>query len=197
MNWFDFVILAIVLAGAVTGMRIGLLAAALVAVGGIVGWQLAGRLSDDVGGLLGPAALDTWVTSVAYVAIVVLSMMATRLVWKFARPTLAAATLGLSSMVNRLGGLALGIVIGVAASSVLIVVAARLTYDFEAPSDGIAGDVARRVPIEGSKDWLEGMLTDSSYVSAFIGAADAIPGDALGFVPSDFKIALDILERRQ
>ena len=75
MNWFDYLLLAIIAAGAVAGMRLGVIGAAFMAVGGLVGWQLAGRLSDDVGGLLSSVSGDTWVTSLSYVVIVGLSVV--------------------------------------------------------------------------------------------------------------------------
>ena len=189
MNWFDYLLLAIIAAGAVAGMRLGVIGAAFMAVGGLVGWQLAGRLSDDVGGLLSSVSGDTWVTSLSYVVIVGLSAVVAAYAWRLARPFLMAATMGMSGMVNKLGGLALGIVIGVTVSFALIVVSTRLTYDFELPDGGIASNVTERVP-------LEGVLVDSTIVSTFVDVADAVPGSTLGFIPSDFEAALNILEER-
>ena len=196
MNWFDYLLLAIIAAGAVAGMRLGVIGAAFMAVGGLVGWQLAGRLSDDVGGLLSSVSGDTWVTSLSYVVIVGLSVVVAAYAWRLARPFLMAATMGMSSMVNKLGGLALGIIIGATVSFALIVVSARLTYDFELPDGGIAGSVTERVPVQGSREWLEGVLVDSTIVSTFVDVADAVPGSTLGFIPSDFEAALNILEER-
>ena len=196
MNWFDYLLLAIIAAGAVAGMRLGVIGAAFMAVGGLVGWQLAGRLSDDVGGLLSSVSGDTWVTSLSYLVIVGLSVVVAAYAWRLARPFLMAATMGMSGMVNKLGGLALGIVIGATVSFALIVVSARLTYDFELPDGGIAGSVTERVPVQGSREWLEGVLVDSTIVSTFVDVADAVPGSTLGFIPSDFEAALNILEER-
>ena len=196
MNWFDYLLLAIIAAGAVAGMRLGVIGAAFMAVGGLVGWQLAGRLSDDVGGLLSSVSGDTWVTSLSYVVIVGLSVVVAAYAWRLARPFLMAATMGMSGMVNKLGGLALGIVIGATVSFALIVVSARLTYDFELPDGGIAGSVTERVPVQSSREWLEGVLVDSTIVSTFVDVADAVPGSTLGFIPSDFEAALNILEER-
>ena len=193
MNWFDYLLLAIIAAGAVAGMRLGVIGAAFMAVGGLVGWQLAGRLSDDVGGLLSSVAGDTWVTSLSYVVIVGLSVVIAAYVWRrLAGPLLMAATMGMSGMVNKVGGLALGIVIGATVSFALIVVSARLTYDFQLPDGGVAGSVTE----QSSREWLEGVLVDSTIVSTFVDVADAVPGSTLGFIPSDFEAALNILEER-
>ena len=53
MNWFDIVLIAILAVAAFMGMRTGLIGAAITAIGGIIGWLIAGRLSDKVGGLFG------------------------------------------------------------------------------------------------------------------------------------------------
>ena len=193
MNWFDYLLLAIIAAGAVAGMRLGVIGAAFMAVGGLVGWQLAGRLSDDVGGLLSSVSGDTWVTSLSYVVIVGLSVVLAAYVWRrLAGPLLMAATMGMSGMVNKVGGLALGIVIGATVSFALIVVSARLTYDFQLPDGGGPGSVTE----QSSREWLEGVLVDSTIVSTFVDVADAVPGSTLGFIPSDFEAALNILEER-
>ena len=42
---------------------------------------------------------------------------------------------------------------------------------------------------------MEEALTESAIVELFINVTDGIPGDALGFVPSDFRVSLDILEK--
>ena len=52
MNWLDIVLLIALVGGAVQGMRIGLLGAAVTVIGGLVGWMLAGRFADKIGGVL-------------------------------------------------------------------------------------------------------------------------------------------------
>ena len=48
--------------------------------------------------------------------------------------------------------------------------------------------------VEETKESLETALTESQLVSVFINVSAALPGDAIGFVPADFKVALDILK---
>lgn len=209
MNWLDFVLLAILVVGAFMGMRMGLIGAAFIAIGAFVGWLLGGQFSDDIGGLFDSSlSNDTLVTVVSYVIIIVASVAVANFVVKFVRPLLTVFTLGMSSMVDKLGGLALGLIVGIAISSVLIIVLARLTYDFDTTSitgavtGAVPGQVADQVAvlddqiarIEDAKEQLETSLTDSALVSLFVDVADAIPASTLGFVPSDFKAALDILE---
>ena len=212
MNWLDFMIIAIVIVGAVMGMRIGLLGAAFNTAGMFIGWGFASYLSDDMGqivkGIAGDSlSSDTWVTVISYALFVVAGLVVGGLVWKIVRPLVTVFTLGLSGMVDKLGGLALGLIIGLAIAGTLITIGARFTYDFEQielPEGGIAGSMAGFVPdvagkiakIEDTRTTVEEALAESTLAEVFINITDALPLNAFGFVPSDFKGALDLLERK-
>jgi uncharacterized membrane protein required for colicin V production len=205
VNWFDFVLLGIVVVGAFMGMRIGIIGAAFTAAGVLVGWLLAGQYSDDIGALAGDSVSnDTIVTVLSYVVIIIAAVVVSRIAAKIVKPLLTVFTLGLSSLVDRLGGVALGLLLGVAVSGALILAAARITYDFELSTitdvavlqqvtDRVVQVEGQLAKVEGAKEGLETALSESQIVGAFINVADAIPADTLGFVPADFKVALKIL----
>ena len=88
-----------------------------------------------------------------------------------------------------------------ALSGAIIIGSARLTYNFDVEhqlsmlDQNIAGQVlSRRSEVEDVKVTLENALTESKFVPIFIDLTDALPADAMGLIPSDFKVALDILE---
>ena len=204
MNWLDFFLLAVLVISALMGMRIGLFGAAFAVGGVIIGWLLAGQYSDDVGALFGDnLSSDTWVTVISYALIIGGSILVANIVLKFVRPMLTILTLGLSSMVDKLGGLAIGVVIGVALVGALVLGMSRLTYNFD--TDELSAALEERVPgqvglptnalsqVEDVRKEMEDALTDSKIVSAFLDVTDALPGNALGLVPDDFSLALDIL----
>ena len=196
MNWLDFLLLAILVVGAILGMRLGLLGAAINAVALLIGWLVAGQLSEQVGGLFASSLTsDTIVTVMAYVIIMALSLVLARIVWKVVRPIINLATLGIVGVTDRVGGIVVGAILGIIISSAIIIVLARFTYNFELPDTGITGGIAVQVPkVQDTKEAVEGALTDSATVPAFINFTNALPGNALGFIPSDFKISLEILE---
>lgn len=197
MNWLDIVLIAIVVVVAYMGMKTGLIGAVFTAVGGYVGWLIAGQASDNLGGLFDKSlSNDTLVTVISYAIIVILGLIVGGIIYRIASPFITVATLGLSSMVDKLGGLALGIVLGLAIAGAVIMAAARLAYNFDIPDGGISGGVAERIPnVEETRERVEEALTESAIVELFINVTDGIPGDALGFVPSDFRVSLDILEK--
>ncbi len=199
MNWLDIVVLVLLALGAIGGLRTGLFGAAFAAAGALIGWFVAGQLSDDIGGLFsGSISNDTLVTVISYALIIVLSLVIARLAWKLVRPVLTALTLGLAALVDKLGGLVLGLVLGGAIAGALIIAMARFTYNFTLPEEGIAGTVVERMPlvrVEETREGIRDTLAGSRLVPVFIKVVDALPGDALGFVPSDFRVALDLLKQ--
>ena len=113
MNFLDIVLLIVLIGAAFQGLKVGLIGAAVNAVALIVGWMLAGQLSDEVGGIFsGSIANDTIVTVISYVVIMALSLFVGRMAWKAIRPIIGLATLGMVSTVDRVGGVALGLVTG-------------------------------------------------------------------------------------
>ncbi len=212
MNWLDIALIVILVLGLLWGMKTGLIGAIFTAVGILVGWVLAGQVADDIGGLFESSLnSDTLVTVVSYAIIIIASVVIIGFIGKIAKPILTTATLGMSGMVDKLGGLALGLVIGLAIAGVFITGMARFAYNFtiqtpgvEAVAPGITGtaiggqaaalgDVSLPI-VDDKKQAVEDSLTESTIVPIFMDIQGALPADALGFIPADFALALDILQ---
>ena len=205
MNWFDFVLLAILIVGLLYGMQSGLIKAAFIAVGGYAGWLLAGQFGGRVGSLFDSSlGNETLVSVISYAIIIVVALIIASIVAKIVKPLLTVFTLGMSSMVDKLGGLVLGLLIGVSIAGALVIGAARLTYDFDTSvltdkvPDQVAGNVGQieeqLAKVESVKENLETALGESQLVPTFVNVVDSLPGDALGFIPADFMEALKILK---
>jgi uncharacterized membrane protein required for colicin V production len=198
LNVLDIVLLVVLAGAAFQGLKIGLIGAAVNTASLIIGWMLAGQLSDEVGALFASSiGNDTIVTVISYVVIMALSLVVGKTAWKIIKPIVGLATFGLVGTVDRVGGVALGLVTGFVVIGAIVIVLARFTYDFELPDEGIAGTVADRIPrVQSTRDSVEGLLIGSAVVPTFVNVADALPASALGFVPSDFRGAFDILKSR-
>lgn len=194
MNWLDVVLIALVVVGALVGMKRGLLGTAFTATGMLIGWQIAGQLSDDLGGMIGESlASDKWITITAYVVIMALATALAGLSWRIVRPILTIITLGVSTAVDRLGGLAMGFILGIVIAGSLIIILARVTYDFELP-DVSRLPKAEQIPhVQETQQYIEEALVSSTIAPVFIDITDRLPASALGFVPSDFKVSFEIL----
>ncbi len=198
MNWVDILLLVILAAAIVWGLKTGILATVFAAVGVVVGWWLAGRYADDVGGLAGSAAAaDSIITSIAYWAIIAITVAIVVKIGSLIRPMLVIGTLGTAGMADRIGGLILGGIIGLVIACAVIVVLTRLAFDFtvEVPASELVGRGPGIVSIENQRQTLVDSLTGARSVSYFMAVRDFLPDGMLGLVPDDFDMGLDLLDQ--
>ena len=197
MNWLDYTLVAIILSSVLLGFSIGLLEAIFLSLGALIGWILASLIADDIGSMLSYAPmLDTWITSISFVVIIAITVVIARYVSKLVRPVLSVVTVGLSVIADKIGGVLLGLITGLAIACAIIIVMARFTYDFETGRGNLSEEMKDRIPqVEQVREGLENNLIESSLAPNFIEFLDLLPGDALGFVPSDLKASLSNLKK--
>ena len=209
MGWFDIVILVVIFAFAIVGLRYGLIRALFNVIGVIIGSFIAGQFSDDVGEILsGSVSNDTLVTVITYGMIIIIAIILSNLIAKMTKPILTVATLGLSSLIDRIGGFVVGFAIGILISLVVVVGLARLTYDFDPEKilkvNTIVGSQSNNLIPHSSglshvgegKAFLEESLTGSVFVPVFINVFKAMPSDTFGHVTGDFRLAIDVLDSK-
>ena len=193
MNWLDIVIIVTWALGLFVGWRIGLFGAIFTAGGLVVGVLIAGRLADDVSELITDSvSSDSLATVIAYGIIIFVVFIGAQILRAVVKGIMKMVLLG---WVDGLGGIALGLVMGVVLSGAFITALAR--YSSDLPKELLdKAPIAIYVAIDrsGIQDKLHAALVDSSLVPVFLDIRGAIPGSALGFVPDDFKVALDVLE---
>ncbi len=107
MSWvFDIIILVIIAIPTFIGLKVGIVKALLIVVGGIVGIILAGRYSDQLGAVFSDEA---WAKVVAFAVILLAVLLVASIIAKLVKWALSAVLLG---WVNRLGGAVLGFIFG-------------------------------------------------------------------------------------
>ena len=178
MNWLDLSLIIILIVSLIQGMRLGMFGALINASSLFVGWVLAGTLSQIL-------------------SVIVAAWIVGRSLWKLLRPILGVATLGLMNALDRLGGVALGLLMGLIICSACITGLSRLAYNLVLP-DTIVTDLVIEdgALIHETKQVIEDSLTESTLVPVFLNAIAIAPDNLLGFVPSDFKVSLGILENK-
>ena len=196
MNWLDLAFLAIIAGAGYFGLKNGMLGMIVGAVALYLGWTFGGQFALLLAGVIDDdPARQSWIGFVVYSIIVAAALGGAVIVWRMVRPLLKFLTVGLSSVVDRGGGLAAGLLLGIFLCAGVIVGLSRLTYVYEdASSQGIAGQFSSKVPesIE-SRENLEEILTESSVTRVVVRVIDAIPADAFGLVPGRFATGLDML----
>ncbi len=182
MNWLDFILIVILALGLVVGLRIGILGAIYCTVVVFLAWLVAAQLGSLVGTLFERVLEDDQiVTVVSYTVIMSIVIYVGGLVWPSIRTALGVGTMGASNVVDRVGGLIVGLALGIAVSGALLVGIMRLTYTFDSTDESV-------------RDGLEMALVDSTFVPIFVKGAYALPGDSLGFIPGDFQKSLEVLK---
>jgi uncharacterized membrane protein required for colicin V production len=197
MNWLDFVIIALIVIGTVIGMRIGLLGAAITAAGALIGWLLAAQFSGNIAQWFGQDfSNSSWANFIFYAIIIVSALLVAGIIKEIVLPVLAVGTLGLSNLLDGLGGLLMGLVFGIVVSSALIIVMAGFVYNTHLLEERIPGRVAGGF-IENKKTWKEAeeALIESAAVPVFIEIRRALPQDTLALIPSDLEKSLDMLDQ--
>lgn len=107
MSWvFDIIILIIIAIPTFIGLKVGIVKALLIVIGGIIGIVLAGRYSDQLGAVFSDAS---WGKVVAFIVILLAVLIIASIIARFIKWALSAVLLG---WVNRLGGAVLGFILG-------------------------------------------------------------------------------------
>ena len=181
MNWLDFTLIVILTIGLVVGLRIGILGALYCTVVVFLGWLAAAQLGSLVGMVFELFLEDDQIaTVVSFTVIMGIVVYLGAMIWPSIRKGLGVGTMGASNAVDRIGGLIVGLVLGVAVSGALLVGIMRLTYSFDSTDESV-------------REGLETALIDSTLVPLFVEGAYALPGDSLGLIPGDFQTSLEAL----
>lgn len=202
MSWLDVVFLAALALSGVAGARVGLFWTALAFLGLLVSWYFAGNISGAFSFAL-PHYTESTTTQavlhvVIFVALFAIVLYALGRALAVLKVFLSTATLGMSTVLDRAGGFLVGLVIGLAIISSLVLVAARLTYqvDFREIDLDVPTSVEERVQQgETVLDGLQNMLSESAIARGVIRAGASLPGNALGLAPMELGDSLHLLDQ--
>ncbi|SVC30598.1 uncharacterized protein METZ01_LOCUS283452 [marine metagenome] len=224
MNWLDFVILGILIASMLWGLKTGIFVAGIYGIAILVGWRISGEVSQFVGEFIGDAlglnsssakaiselsginlSVDTITTVTVFVVVLILTLIITNIALKFVGPFLAVldvATLGM----GRIAGIILGLIIGVIISSITVSGLTRLAYDFHEipalPGSSFipAGEVVSiegiDAKIENTRTSIETALLGSRMAPIFVKTLQITPDNAFGIIPTDYMTAIKILDSK-
>ena len=201
VNWLDWVFLALLVVGAFAGWRAGLFWAAVyfvsVFIAGFFAARLGGATSLGVDAYTDSPFLLSLLDSILYLLILTLLLYVASRLLRALKPVLSTATFGLSSVVDRVGGLVVGLIVALLVIAAVVLVMARLTYqlDLRAVEVDVPGPVSERLQT-GEKVVvdLQDILTSSQVVGVAVPVAVALPGDVLGLAPTTFGTSLLLLD---
>ncbi len=190
MNIFDWFILIVLSISTFYGLRYGLIKAIFSMLGVTVGWILAGQLSGLIGEYLsGTITNESIATVISYGIIMILAIWISNYAYKILMPILTATTLGMSSLINKIGGAILGLAIGIAISGVCLTGIARVAYALDLdPVDNPSESVL--LDFNNSLAGLESNLTNSQFAPTILKIFENLPGT----LPNEFEGAIDLFK---
>ncbi|MFL2746186.1 MAG: CvpA family protein [Dehalococcoidia bacterium] len=193
MNSIDYVLLVIILLSAYSGMKIGILKTAF-SIGGIfLGWLLAGQFSPHLGEIISQSIRnDTIITVISYALIIIATLMVFNYSYKIVKPILSIATLGFSNLIDKIGGIILGLLIGTLIASIIIVGITRFTYDFEIPKNSMTDIVTKEIQFLKVNKSIENNIADSVLSTNILKIVQKIPASTFGLIPNDFKTSIQL-----
>ncbi len=187
MNWLDIIISGAALIGLFIGWRMGLLGAMFNVVGIVVGMWVAGNFSGDISSwFTSQGTGDALATVLSYIAIIVGVFVGAQVARSLAKSMLKMVFLG---WVDSLGSIAVGLLFGLALSGAVILAIARFSSDL--PDQGALGGPVEMTGFRGN---IQSAMAESQFVPIFIDVTNSIPANAMGFVPGDFRDALEQVE---
>ena len=198
MNWLDIVFILVSIAAIFYGFKTGLFSAVFIFAGIVIGWQIAGHYSDNIRSALSSSiSSDRTVSVISYVVIMMFAVVIAKLASNLIKPLISLASFGISSLIDKLGGLVVGVVLAGFICGAIIMGMTRVAYSFEIPD--FAGDSALEILKLDSFDAnesLNSLLRGSSFVRTFVKVVENIPADAIGFVPDDYDISVKMLSEK-
>ena len=194
MNGYDWIIIVILVGGALLGTWKGAITMALIFVGLFVSMLLSAQFAGPLVRIFTSSVdSEAVATAIGYVVIFVLVSVALGFVGGFIRTALKVTMLGWT---DKLGGIAVGVIVGFMLSMSVTMVTARYAYVVEISEGGGIVDRVQEFLIQGGRDRTDELLTESELVPMLINIRNVLPAKVLGLVPSDFNTAMDTLEDR-
>ncbi len=193
MNPLDWLLLFILAVTAVMGYQRGLVDSAItlaaIYVSLVIGALFAGYVIVLLPISVESAALST---VIGYVVIFAVVILASRVVTAAANKLVSPPSI---EWINKLGGLAMGVIVWAFLASALITVGARFAYVVDSSdSDYSSFNRAQRSLVKSEiRRQVDDQLTGSAIVPELI---KVMPRSMLGIAPSAFAVSNGVLEQR-
>ncbi len=208
MTWFDICILLILSIGIAFGYKIGLIRTTLITIGAIFGFVTGPNISEYIVGNY--TALPS---SIPYLSIIVnglciiVGISIGNNITKLTKSILTVITLGLSNLVDKIGGIILGLLLAIIISTSIVVGLTRITYSFnpnfnefqeieilpnQIKDNMLLIEEIKQIAEIQSK--LEETLLESSFVPYTINGFEFLLKIVPGVFPQEFRGAINILD---
>ena len=199
MNVLDWILIVLFAVGAFWGYKSGLISGVLTVIALFVASLVSGQFSERIVALIGiPVESEALSTAIVYVAIFVIVILLAKMLAKAVKAGLKIVLLG---WVDKVGGIALGLVAGVIVIGAVVGPLARYAYvvpdEDQVYSEDVLKQMARQFAASAAREAVDGFLKGSQVTGVVVDIYRILPASGLGMLPGDFDKAFEMLDERR
>tara|TARA_B100000029_G_scaffold178230_1_gene175620 strand:- start:1223 stop:1828 length:606 start_codon:yes stop_codon:yes gene_type:complete len=195
MNLLDIIFGLIFLILIFYGFKNGLIKIALFFTSCLIGWILSSIFTPSIIGVLPKLSLDINIISgIIYFVLIIICILITSSLTKPLKSILSLATFGFSSLIDRIGGIIIGVIFAFAIITISIISLSRITYHFEVSNSNVITNYASETPfIKNKINNIENQFINSKISLNSIKLINSLNLHKTPFVPVSFSNSFEIL----
>lgn len=195
MNLLDIIFGLIFLILIFYGFKNGLIKIALFFTACLIGWILSSIFTPSIIGVLPKLSLDINIISgIIYFVLIIICILITSSLTKPLKSILSLATFGFSSLIDRIGGIIIGVIFAFAIITISIISLSRITYHFEVSNSNVITNYASETPfIKNKINNIENQFINSKISLNSIKLINSLNLHKTPFVPESFSNSFEIL----
>ena len=195
MNILDIILSIVLIFFSFVGFKKGLIKITLFFLACISGWILAGIFEPSLSKFFPEISLNQNIISgIIYFVLISITIIISNLLAKPIKSLLSIFTFGLSSLIDRLGGLVIGCILSFFIISMILLSLSRITYHFEITEKNKITEFASTTPLVKDKIKSVEEQIENSDISKFsIHTIKSLNLHNLPFIPHDFSNSFEIL----
>tara|TARA_Y100001960_G_scaffold324032_1_gene403524 strand:+ start:333 stop:938 length:606 start_codon:yes stop_codon:yes gene_type:complete len=195
MNLLDIIFGLIFLILIFYGFKNGLIKIALFFTACLIGWILSSIFTPSIIGVLPKLSLDINIISgIIYFVLIIICILITSSLTKPLKSILSLATFGFSSLIDRIGGIIIGVIFAFAIITISIISLSRITYHFEVSNSNVITNYASETPfIKNKINNIENQFINSKISLNSIKLINSLNLHKTPFVPVSFSNSFEIL----
>ncbi|MBL52246.1 MAG: hypothetical protein CMG57_09865 [Candidatus Marinimicrobia bacterium] len=195
MNILDIILSIVLIFFSFIGFKKGLIKITLFFLACISGWILAGIFEPSLSKFFPEMSLNQNIISgIIYLVLISITIVISNLLANPVKSLLSIFTFGLSSVIDRLGGLAIGCILSFFIISMILLSLSRITYHFEITEQNKITEFASTTPLVKDKiKSVEEQIKNSNISKFSIHTIKSLNLHNLPIVPSDFSNSFETL----
>ena len=195
MNLLDIIFGLLLLILIFYGFKNGLIKIALFFIACLIGWILSGIFTPTITKVLPDFSLDKNIISgIIYFILILVCILITSSLTKPLKSILSLATFGFSTLIDRIGGIIIGVIFAFVIITISIISLSRITYHFEVTNSNIITNYAMETPfIKNKINNIEKQFTNSHISSNSMKIINSLNLHKAPFIPLSFSNSYEIL----